>query len=49
MLMAALPAAGTVFLFAEQQQADAERIAAVIMLSTALAFGSFSVFAALVR
>jgi len=49
MLMAALPAAGTVFLFAEQHDADAERVAAVIMLSTVLAFGSFSLFAALVR
>jgi malonate transporter len=49
MLVAALPAAGTVFLFAERHQADAERIAAVIMLSTVLAFGSFSLFAALVR
>ena len=49
MLMAALPAAGTVFLFAERQQADAERVAAVIMVSTAAAFGTFSLFAALVR
>ena len=49
MLMAALPAAGTAFLFAERQDADAERVAAVIMLSTVLAFGSFSLFAALVR
>ena len=49
MLMAALPAAGTAFLFAERQQADADRIAAIIMVSTALAFGSFSMFAALVR
>jgi malonate transporter len=49
MLVAALPAAGTVFLFAERHEADAERIASVIMLSTALAFGSFSMFAALVR
>lgn len=49
MLMAALPAAGTAFLFAERQQADADRIAAVIMVSTVLAFASFSMFAALVR
>jgi malonate transporter and related proteins len=49
MLVAALPAAGTAFLFAERQQADAERIAAVIMVSTATAFASFSMFAALVR
>lgn len=49
MLMAALPAAGTVFLFAERQQADADRIAAAILVSTVLAFASFSMFAALVR
>lgn len=49
MLMAALPAAGTAFLFAEQQNADADRIAAVIMISTVLAFASFSMFAALLR
>jgi predicted permease len=49
MLVAALPAAGTAFLFAERQGADAERVAAVIMVSTVLAFGSFSTFAALVR
>jgi predicted permease len=48
-LMAALPAAGTAFLFAEQQQADADRIAAVIMITTVLAFASFSMVAALVR
>lgn len=49
MLVAALPAAGTVFLFAERHDADAERVAAVIMLSTVLAFGSFSLFAGLVK
>ncbi len=42
-LMAALPVAGTVFLFAERQGANAERIAASILVSTALAFVSFSV------
>jgi malonate transporter and related proteins len=49
MLMAALPAAGTAFLLAERHEADADRVAAVILLSTVLAFGSFSMFAALVR
>ena len=49
MLAAALPAAGTAFLFAERQQADADRIAAVIMISTAAAFLTFSLLAALVR
>ena len=49
MLAAALPAAGTAFLLAERQQADADRIAAVIMISTAAAFLTFSLFAALVR
>jgi hypothetical protein len=41
-LTAALPVAGTVFLFAERQGADAERIATAILVSTALAFMSFS-------
>jgi len=41
-LAAALPVAGTVFLFAERQGADAERISAAILVSTALAFLSFS-------
>jgi malonate transporter len=41
-LSAALPVAGTVFLFAERQGANAERIAASILISTALAFASFS-------
>ena len=49
MLAAALPAAGTAFLFAERQQADADRIAGVIMISTAAAFLTFSLLAALVR
>lgn len=48
-LMAALPAAGTAYLFAEQQGADADRIATVVMISTVAAFASFSMFAALVR
>ena len=41
-LAAALPVAGTVFLFAERQGANAERIAAAILVSTALAFATFS-------
>ncbi|MBP1776007.1 MAG: transporter, partial [candidate division NC10 bacterium] len=42
-LAAALPVGGSVFLFAERRGADAERIAAVILVSTALAFVTFSV------
>jgi hypothetical protein len=41
-LAAALPVGGTVFLFAERQGANAERIAAAILVSTALAFVTFS-------
>jgi predicted permease len=41
-LTAALPVAGTVFLFAERGGANAERIAAAILVSTALAFFTFS-------
>jgi len=41
-LTAALPVGGTVFLFAERQGANAERIAAAILVSTALAFATFS-------
>ena len=41
-LAAALPVGGSVFLFAERQGANAERIAAVILVSTALAFLTFS-------
>lgn len=47
-LMATLPAAGTVFLFAERQGANHERISAVILLSTVIAFFTFTAFAALV-
>jgi predicted permease len=52
--MAALPVAGTAFLFAERGGANSERIAAAILVSTALAFVSFSALgwvfgAALVR
>jgi hypothetical protein len=42
-LAAALPVGGSVFLFAERQGANAERIAAAILVSTALAFVSFSI------
>jgi predicted permease len=42
-LAAALPVGGSVFLFAERQGANAERIAAAILVSTALAFGTFSI------
>lgn len=45
-LAAALPVAGTVFLFAERQGADAERVSAAILVSTALAFLSFSALCA---
>lgn len=41
-LCAALPVAGTVFLFAERAGANSDRIAAAILVSTALAFFSFS-------
>jgi len=41
-LAAALPVGGSVFLFAERQGANAERIAAAILASTALAFVTFS-------
>jgi len=47
MLMAALPAAGSAFLFAERGGADADRVAAVILVSTAVAFGTFSAIASL--
>ncbi|UCE30162.1 MAG: AEC family transporter [Burkholderiales bacterium] len=48
-LMAALPVAGTVFLFAERNSANSDRAATTIMLSTALAFLSFSALAWLQR
>ena len=47
-LVAALPAAGTVFLLAERHDANAERIASVILLTTALAFFTFSLMLYLV-
>lgn len=42
-LAAALPVGGSVFLFAERLGAKAERIAAAILASTAIAFVSFSI------
>jgi len=41
-LMAALPVAGSVFLFAERAGSDSEAISGAILVSTALAFFSFS-------
>lgn len=48
-LVAALPAAGTAFLFTEKHGGDIDRVAAVIMISTALAFVTFSLFALAVK
>jgi hypothetical protein len=41
-LAAALPSAGWVFIFAQRHDADAGRVAAAILLTTALAFVTFS-------
>ena len=41
-LVAALPSAGWVFIFAIRYEADAGRISAAILWTTALAFASFS-------
>ena len=41
-LVAALPSAGWVFIFAVRYEADAGRISATILLTTALAFLTFS-------
>jgi malonate transporter and related proteins len=41
-LVAALPSAGWVFIFALRYEADAGRVSAVILLTTALAFVTFS-------
>ncbi|HRE13597.1 MAG TPA: AEC family transporter, partial [Usitatibacteraceae bacterium] len=41
-LAAALPSAGWVFIFAQDHRADAGRIAATILVTTALAFLTFS-------
>lgn len=46
-LTAALPSAGWVFIFATRYEADAGRISAAILLTTALAFGTFSALAVL--
>ncbi len=43
-LVAALPSAGWVFIFALRYEADAGRISATILVSTALAFATFSAF-----
>jgi malonate transporter and related proteins len=42
LLAAALPSAGWVFIFAQRHDADAGRVAAAILLTTALAFVTFS-------
>ncbi|MGE0310337.1 MAG: AEC family transporter [Lautropia sp.] len=42
-LIAALPAAGTAFLFTERHGGDVDRIAGLILISTALAFATFTV------
>lgn len=47
-LMAALPAAGTAFLFVERYNGNMERISGLIMITTALAFLSFSFTVALI-
>lgn len=44
-LAAALPTAGWVFIFAQRYHADAARISATILFTTALAFASFSAWA----
>ena len=41
-LAAALPSAGWVFIFAIRYEADAGRISATILLTTAIAFATFS-------
>jgi len=41
-LVAGLPSAGWVFIFATRYEADAGRISATILLTTALAFATFS-------
>lgn len=43
-LAAALPSAGWVFIFAVRYEADAGRVSATILLTTALAFATFSAF-----
>ena len=41
-LTAALPSAGWVFIFAIRYEADAGRVSATILITTALAFATFS-------
>jgi predicted permease len=41
-LAAALPSAGWVFIFATRYEADAGRVSAIILLTTAIAFATFS-------
>jgi predicted permease len=45
MLTAALPSAGWVFIFATRYEADAGRVSATILLTTAIAFATFSALA----
>jgi len=47
-VMAALPAAGTAFLFTERHGGNVDRVAGLIMITTALAFVSFTVTVALI-
>jgi len=47
-VMAALPAAGTAFLFTERHGGNVDRVAGLIMLTTALAFVTFTVTVALI-
>jgi malonate transporter and related proteins len=49
LLTAALPSAGWVFIFAVRYEADAGRISAAILLSTALAFVTFSALVSLLE
>ncbi|MEZ5739566.1 MAG: AEC family transporter [Burkholderiaceae bacterium] len=46
-VMAALPAAGTAFLFTERHGGDVDRAAGLIMITTALAFVTFTLIAGL--
>ncbi len=47
-VMAALPAAGTAFLFSERHGGDVDRIASLILITTALAFVSFTLTVTLI-
>lgn len=48
-LIAALPAAGTAFLFTERHGGDVDRIAGLILISTALAFVTFTIAVGVMR